>query len=113
MQLSLCLSFHLRRSLGGYTMGTTMGFWVEIVEALAPQTSPPNPVEVPTVAYEHLFRLQFRGHFFITRSNGRHRGYYQGKIPEYHETPITARGYGYDRLHPVAKRLGSHTPHTV
>jgi hypothetical protein len=106
MQLSLCLSFLLRRSLGGYTVGTTVGFWVEIVEALAPQT-------LPAVAYEHLFRLQFRGHFFVTRSNGRHGGYYQGKIPEYHETPITAHGYGYDRLPPAAKRLGSHTPHTV
>jgi hypothetical protein len=57
MQLSLCLSFLLRRSLGGYTVGTTVGFWVEIVEALAPQTLPPNPAEVPAVAYEHLFRL--------------------------------------------------------
>jgi hypothetical protein len=36
MELSLCLSFYLRRSLGGYTVGTTMGFLVEIVQALTP-----------------------------------------------------------------------------
>jgi hypothetical protein len=35
MELSLCLSFYLRRSLRGYTMGTTMGFPVKIGEALA------------------------------------------------------------------------------
>jgi hypothetical protein len=38
MKLSLCLSFYLRRSLGGYTVGTTAGFPVKIVEALAPQS---------------------------------------------------------------------------
>jgi hypothetical protein len=63
MQLSLRLSFHLRHSLRDYTVGTTMGFEVEIVEALAPQTSPLNLVKVPAVACEHLFRLPLRGHF--------------------------------------------------
>jgi hypothetical protein len=58
LQLSLCLSFYLRRSLGGYTVGTTARFLVEIVEALAPQISPLNPAEVPAVAYEHLFHLR-------------------------------------------------------
>jgi uncharacterized SAM-dependent methyltransferase len=37
MKLGLRLSFYLRRSLGGYTVGTTAGFLVEIVEALSPQ----------------------------------------------------------------------------
>jgi hypothetical protein len=36
MKLSLLLSFHLRRSLRGYMVGTTAGFQVEIMEALAP-----------------------------------------------------------------------------
>jgi hypothetical protein len=36
MELSLRLHFYLRRSLRGYTVGTTTGFPVEIVEALAP-----------------------------------------------------------------------------
>jgi hypothetical protein len=44
-------------------VGTTMGFQVKIVEALAPQTSPPNPVEVTTIACEHLFRLMLRDTF--------------------------------------------------
>jgi hypothetical protein len=38
MELSLRLSFYLRCSLGGYTVGTTMGFPVKIMEALAPQS---------------------------------------------------------------------------
>jgi hypothetical protein len=33
MELSLCLSFYLRRSLGGYSVGTTTGFPVVIMEA--------------------------------------------------------------------------------
>jgi hypothetical protein len=75
MQLSLCLSFHLRHILEGYLVGTTMGFWVETMEALASQTLPLNPAEVPTVLYDHLFRLLLRGHFFVTHSNGRDGGY--------------------------------------
>jgi hypothetical protein len=37
MELSLNLSFYLKRNLEGYMVGTTVGFPVEIVEALAPQ----------------------------------------------------------------------------
>jgi hypothetical protein len=74
MQLSLRLSFHLRHSLGGYTVGTTTGFWVKIMEDLAPQTSPLNPAEVPTVAYEHLFCLPLRGHFFCHPLKRKTRG---------------------------------------
>jgi hypothetical protein len=46
---------------GLHTVGTTVGFRVEIVEALAPQSSLPQRTKVPAVAYEHLFRLPFRG----------------------------------------------------
>jgi hypothetical protein len=35
MKRSLCLSFHLSGSLGGYTVGTTMGFCVATMEDLA------------------------------------------------------------------------------
>jgi hypothetical protein len=38
MELSIRLSFYLRCSLEGYTVGTTMGFLVKIMEALAPQS---------------------------------------------------------------------------
>jgi hypothetical protein len=37
MELSLHLSFELRCCLGGYTVGTTEGFRVATVEALAPR----------------------------------------------------------------------------
>jgi hypothetical protein len=36
IKFSLRMSFYLTRSLGGYTMGITMGFPVEIIDALAP-----------------------------------------------------------------------------
>jgi hypothetical protein len=36
IELNLSLSFYLRRSLGGYTVGTTGGFQVELVDALVP-----------------------------------------------------------------------------
>jgi hypothetical protein len=36
MELSLCLIFYLRQSLGGYMVDTTAGFSVKIMEALAP-----------------------------------------------------------------------------
>jgi hypothetical protein len=64
MPISLRLSFHLRRILEAYTVGIATGFQVEIVEALAPQTSPSNPTEAPRVACEHIFRLPLSGHFF-------------------------------------------------
>jgi hypothetical protein len=38
MELSICLSFYLRCSLRGYTVGTTVEFLLKIVEALAPQS---------------------------------------------------------------------------
>jgi hypothetical protein len=110
MQLSLRLSFYLRHSFGGYTVGTTAGFLVEIVEALVPQTSPPNPAEVPAVACEQLFRLPLRGHFFVTHSNRKARGLLSGQI-----TPVP-RDAIYDLwiwIRPTpssGKQLGSHTP---
>jgi hypothetical protein len=56
MELSIHLSFLLRRSLGGYTVGTTMGFHIEDVElgcgGFSPTSSLLNPAEVPTVTYE-------------------------------------------------------------
>jgi hypothetical protein len=36
IELNLRLSFYLRHSLRGYTVDTTMGFPIKIMEALAP-----------------------------------------------------------------------------
>jgi hypothetical protein len=47
MEFSLRLSFYLRRSLGGYMVGTTAGFLVKIVEALAPQSHRRIPQKCP------------------------------------------------------------------
>jgi hypothetical protein len=38
IKLSLRLNFYLRCSLGGYMVGTTTGFPLEIMKALAPQS---------------------------------------------------------------------------
>jgi hypothetical protein len=38
MELRLYLIFYLRRSLKGYTVGTTVGFLVKFMEALAPRS---------------------------------------------------------------------------
>jgi hypothetical protein len=38
MELGLCLSFYLRRSLWGYMVGTTAGLPVETMEVLAPRS---------------------------------------------------------------------------
>jgi hypothetical protein len=88
---------------------TTAGFEVEIVEALAPQTSPLNPIEVPAWHVSTYFRLSLRGHFYHPLS-GRHGGYYWGKIPQYRGSLITTRGYGYDRLPPAANDWGAIHP---
>jgi hypothetical protein len=47
MQLSLRLTFYLRRSLGGYTVGTTVRFPVKIMDALAPQSRHRIPWKCP------------------------------------------------------------------
>jgi hypothetical protein len=46
-EISLCLSFYLRCSLGGYMLRTTAGFSIEIVEALAPQPHHRIPLKCP------------------------------------------------------------------
>jgi hypothetical protein len=47
MDLSLLLSFYLRCSLEGYTVGTITGFPVKIMEALAPQSHCQIPRKCP------------------------------------------------------------------
>jgi hypothetical protein len=77
-------------------VGTTVGFHDKGVEASVPQTPPSNPVGVPVEAYEHLSHHPLRGHLFVVHSSRRRGGYCWGKLPQYHEAPITASGYGYD-----------------
>jgi hypothetical protein len=58
VELSLYLSYQLSRGLGGYTVGTTVGFWVATMEALfSTIASPSNLVAAPVVTYEYLFYL--------------------------------------------------------
>jgi hypothetical protein len=43
IELSLCLSFYLRHSIVSYMAGTTVGYPVKIMEALAPQSHHRTP----------------------------------------------------------------------
>jgi hypothetical protein len=47
MELSLCLSFYLRRNIGVYMVATTVGFLVEIMEAFAPHSHNQIPRKCP------------------------------------------------------------------
>jgi hypothetical protein len=80
IKLSLHLSFYLRRSLGGYMVGTTTGFLVGIVEALAPQSSRRIPRTCPqyhiSTCSTHR-RVTDSGH----RLNRGLGGYCQGNVP--------------------------------
>jgi hypothetical protein len=77
-ELSLHLSFYLRRSLGGYTVGTTAGFLVKIVEAFAPSSRH----RIPWNCLQHHMRT-CSAHCQLTNScyplNGGLRGFYRGK----------------------------------
>jgi hypothetical protein len=80
MKLSLYLSFYLKHRLRGYMVGTTVGFWVEIVEALAPQSHHRTPQKCL-----HYHTRSYFSHRHVTGSNHPlNRGlrcYCQGKVP--------------------------------
>jgi hypothetical protein len=111
MELSLCLRFYLMHSLGSYMVGTTMGFPVEIVETLAPQSHRRVLRKCPQyhmrTCSAHC-RLTGSGHLF----NGGLRGYCQGKVTQVH--CVTSYGPKFwIRLVPSSsKRLENHTPRT-
>jgi hypothetical protein len=79
MKRSLRLSFYLRCSLGGYMMGTTTGFSVKIVEALAPQSChqiPRKCLQYHVSIYSTHHRVTGSSHLL----NGGLRGYYRGNL---------------------------------
>jgi hypothetical protein len=95
MELSLRLSFYLRRSLGGYTVGTTVRFPVKIVEALALQSHHRIPRKCPqylmsTCSFHHL--VTGPGHLL----NGGLGGYCRVRNLRYHGLLVTAQNSRYD-----------------
>jgi hypothetical protein len=52
MELSLRLGFPAQAQ---HRVGTAMGFWNLIMEALGPMVIFPNPTAIPTVPCEYLF----------------------------------------------------------
>jgi hypothetical protein len=64
IQFSPLLSYHLEHDLRGYTLGTTMGTPVEIVEAMIPQTSSLDHAKMPIVVYGRLLHLPLRRFYF-------------------------------------------------
>jgi hypothetical protein len=96
METILRLSFYLRRSLRGYTVGTTAGFPIEKVEALAPQSQHQISRKCP-----HYHMSTYFAHRRVTISdhplNGGLGGYYRGNLPR---VPWTI-GYGPKLLNTV------------
>jgi hypothetical protein len=111
MQVSLRRSFYLRRSLGGYMVGTTTGFLVEIMEALALQSRHQILWKYP----QYHMSTYSTDHRVISTSHppvGGLGGYYRGNVP----CVPWATSYGpkfWMRLVPSSgKWLANHTPHT-
>jgi hypothetical protein len=111
MEFSLHLSFYLKRSLRGYTVGTTTGFPIEIVEALAPQSHHQIPWKCP----QYIMSTCSVHHQVIGSGHPLNKGlggYYMGNIPHV----SWAIGYGpkiWIRSVPSsAKRLGNNTSRT-
>jgi hypothetical protein len=93
MELNLRPSFYLRRSLEGYTVDTTVGFPVKIVEALAPQSHRQIPRKCP-----QYYMSTYSAHHRVTGSvhplNGSLGSYCQGNLSR---VPWAA-GYGQKKL---------------
>jgi hypothetical protein len=64
IQFSPLLSYHFEHGLGGYMVVTTTRIPAEIVQAVVPQTTSLNPVEMPTIVYGQLLYLPLRGFYF-------------------------------------------------
>jgi hypothetical protein len=111
MDVSHHLSFYFRHSVRGYMVGTTAGFLVEIMEALALQYHHQILWKCPqyhmSTCPTHC-RVTGSGHPL----HGGLGGYYWGNIPQ---VPRAA-GYGpklWIRSMPSSgKWLGNHRPHT-
>jgi hypothetical protein len=80
MELSLRLSFYLRRSLEGYRVGSTTGFPVEIVEALALQYCHQILWKCPQY-HMSTYSAHRRLTSFDHQLNGGLGGYYRGNVP--------------------------------
>jgi hypothetical protein len=81
MEFSLCLSFYLRHNLMSYVVGNTMGFPVEIVQALLQQSCYRIPWKCPQYhmsGYSAHRRVIGSG-LLLNRGLG---GYYEGNIPQ-------------------------------
>jgi hypothetical protein len=79
MELGLRLTFQLRCDLRGYTMGTTTGFLVITMDALAPWPHLRNPqrhLQYHMSTYSAFHRVNISGHPL----NGRLGGYYRGLV---------------------------------
>jgi hypothetical protein len=110
MEFSLCLSFYLTRSLKGYTVGTTAGFPVHIVEALTPQSHHRISRKCPQYhmsTYSVHRRVSGCGHPL----NGELRGYCRGNLPRVSWTVgYDQKKLRYDRSPPTANGWGTTQP---
>jgi hypothetical protein len=111
MELSLHLSFYLRHSQGGYTVGTTAGFPVETVKALAPRSHRRIPWKCPQYhmsTYSAHHRVDGSGHPL----DGGLRGYCQGLVPQVPQATGYNPKFWIQSVPSSSKQLGNHTPRT-
>jgi hypothetical protein len=110
MGLSFHLSFYLKRSFGGYTVGTTAGFPVETVEALAPRSHcriPRKCLQQHMSTYSARRRVTASGHPL----NGGLRGYYRGLVPREPWVVGYCPKIWIQSVPSSGKRPGNHMPH--
>jgi hypothetical protein len=96
MKLSFCLSFYLRRNLGGYTVDITAGFPAKIREALALQSRHRISRKCPQY---HMGTCSATVEWPV---DGGLEGYCQGRYPGYHRPLVTTQNSGYDQFPPAA-----------
>jgi hypothetical protein len=97
MQLCLCLSFYLRRSHVGYIVGTTKGFPIEIMDALAPESHRQISWKCPHY-YMSTCSVHRRVIDSTTHSTEGSRATIGVMYPGSHGPPFTAQNSGYDQF---------------
>jgi hypothetical protein len=109
MELSLHLSFYLKHTLGGYTVDTTVGFPVKIMEALAPQYCHNSRGRACRYIRAPIPPLVERT-FCTTHSTEGSWATVGVKYPRDRRTLVTAQNSRYKRFPPIANCWGTIHP---
>jgi hypothetical protein len=105
-KFSLHLSFYLRCSLRGYTVGATTEFLIEIMEALARQPCHRIQRMCPQQRMS-TYSASRREDIFTTLSTEGSEAIVRAKYPGYRGPPVTTQNSGYDWFCPAANDWGT------